>query len=80
MPSSESERGAAREPTLEEVQQAIDSYERGGVPDAILRLSRWLYRIGGEAEERLKAKCTWEHMSRTAVIIEWGDPRTWGQL
>ena len=32
---------------------------------------------GGEAEERLAAKCRWEAMSRTAVILEWGDPREW---
>ncbi len=31
----------------------------------------------GIAEAALRAKCNWEHMSRTAVILEWGDPRTW---
>ena len=30
-----------------------------------------------EAELRLRAKCRWEHMTRTAVILEWGDPRDW---
>lgn len=29
------------------------------------------------AEEALRAKCNWEAMTRTAVILEWGDPRTW---
>jgi len=32
-----------------------------------------------EAWERLQSKCQWEHMSLTAVIKEWGDPRTWGK-
>lgn len=25
----------------------------------------------------LGAKCNWEHMSRTGVLRDWGDPRTW---
>ena len=42
-----------------------------------LRVSREVREEGGEAEERLCAKCRWEHMIRTAVIMEWGDPRDW---
>lgn len=41
------------------------------------RISRELWEQGGEYEERLRAKCRWEAMTRTAVIWEWGDPRTW---
>lgn len=29
------------------------------------------------AETRLSQKCDWEKMTRTAVLMEWGDPRTW---
>jgi hypothetical protein len=41
------------------------------------RVSRELYNEGGEAEKRLCAKCYWEHMTRTAVLLCWGDPRDW---
>lgn len=43
----------------------------------LMRISRELWEQGGEYEERLRAKCRWEAMTRTAVIAEWGDPRTW---
>ena len=46
------------------------------VPEAA-KISREIHKAGGEAEERLVAKCRWEAMSRLAVILEWGDPRTW---
>lgn len=39
--------------------------------------SKELRDEGGEIEERLRAKCRWEHMSRTAILTEWGDPATW---
>jgi hypothetical protein len=42
-----------------------------------IALSKELYRAGGPAEAALRAKCNWEHMSRSAVIMEWGDPRQW---
>lgn len=45
-----------------------------------LKISLELYDSGTEAEERLRAKCNWEQMTRTAVIIEWGDPRKWPPL
>lgn len=32
---------------------------------------------GGHAETLLRAKCSWERMSRIGVVMEWGDPRTW---
>jgi hypothetical protein len=49
------------------------------------RTMEWAMRVSKElsegfdtaAEERLRAKCAWERMSRTAVILEWGDPRMW---
>ncbi len=44
-----------------------------------LKISREVAREGGAAEEALRAKCEWEHMTRTAVILEWGDPRKWGK-
>lgn len=47
-------------------------------------LRKWAYDIqkeilkeGGEAEEKLKAKCRWEKMSRIKVVLEFGDPREW---
>lgn len=40
-----------------------------------LRISRAIAKEGGKAEEWLRHKCNREQMSRTAVIIEWGDPR-----
>ena len=40
-------------------------------------MSRTLWKSGTEAEERLRAKCRWEHMTRLAVLVEWGDPREW---
>jgi hypothetical protein len=42
-----------------------------------LQVSRELHAAGGKAEEWLRHKCNWEHMSRTAVLLEWGDPREW---
>lgn len=42
-----------------------------------LDVSKALWKSGTEAEERLQAKCRWEAMTRTAVILEWGDPREW---
>lgn len=30
-----------------------------------------------DAFERLKAKARWEGMSLSAILREWGDPRTW---
>ena len=45
-----------------------------------LNLSGKLYREGGVAEARLQAKCRREQMSRTAVLLEWGDPRDWPEV
>lgn len=42
-----------------------------------LKILEEVKKAGGEPWERLQAKCQWEHMSLTAVIKEWGDPRTW---
>lgn len=41
------------------------------------QISKVLWNSNSAAEEKLRAKCRWEHMARTAVIMEWGDPRTW---
>jgi hypothetical protein len=41
------------------------------------QVSKELWKSGTEAEDKLRAKCNWEHMTRLAVILEWGDPRTW---
>ena len=49
----------------------------GPVPKEILNLSKEIQEEGGERLERLKAKCQWEQMSRTAVLMEWGDPAHW---
>ena len=43
------------------------------------QISKKVQEQGGVPEARLRAKCTWEHMSRTAVIRRWGDPRKWKQ-
>jgi hypothetical protein len=42
-----------------------------------MKISSEVRELGGEAEEKLRHKCRWEQMSRTAVILEWGDPREW---
>lgn len=46
-----------------------------------LGLSRLLAQGGTDelrdAQERLTAKCRHEQMSRTAVLMNWGDPREW---
>ena len=39
------------------------------------RIGTEIAREGGAAEEWLRDKCNWEHMTRMAVILEWGDPR-----
>ena len=54
-----------------------DKEKQRNVMSWALRVSREIRDAGGIPEQRLKDKCTWEHMSRTAVIIEWGDPRDW---
>jgi len=41
------------------------------------QINQEVHEEGGEAEQRLCAKCNWEHMTRIAVILEWGDPREW---
>jgi len=45
--------------------------------DWALRVSREVAAEGGPAEEELCHKCRWEGMTRTGVILEWGDPREW---
>ena len=30
-----------------------------------------------DAYYKLRCKCKWEHMTLTAVLREWGDPREW---
>lgn len=38
---------------------------------AALALSRESRELNGKAEEWLRHKCNWEHMTRTGVILEW---------
>lgn len=45
--------------------------------DWSLQVSKEVKKAGGKAERELGEKCKWEHMSRMAVILEWGDPRKW---
>jgi hypothetical protein len=45
--------------------------------EQLAQISKEVREQGGEPEAKLCAKCNWEHMSRTAVIRCWGDPRTW---
>lgn len=47
------------------------------VSDEILKIEKEVRDQGGEPEKRLRDKCNWEQMSRTAVIRIWGDPRKW---
>ncbi len=42
-----------------------------------LEISKKLREKDGELEEMLCAKCNWEHMTRTAVLREWGHPKNW---
>jgi hypothetical protein len=48
------------------------------------RTMKWAMRVSGElraengdAEAWLRHKCSWEKMSRTAVLLSYGDPREW---
>lgn len=45
-----------------------------------LRISKEVRKEDSDAEHELRAKCKWEHMTRMAVILEWGDPRTWPRV
>lgn len=45
--------------------------------DLVGPISEQLYKEGGEAEEKLRAKCNWEKRTRCAIIQEYGDPRNW---
>ncbi len=40
-------------------------------------LSREIAAEKGVREEKLRAKCQWEHMTRTAVLRDYGDPKNW---
>ena len=42
-----------------------------------LEISRLLYQPDEPADKLLRAKCQWEHMTRMAVILKYGDPREW---
>lgn len=42
-----------------------------------LQISHHVRDLGGKPEELLGAKCQWGHRSRTAIILEYGDPRDW---
>ena len=47
------------------------------VTENTLRILKEVLDERGKPLERLEAKCQYEHMSTTAVIQEWGDPKKW---
>ncbi len=47
------------------------------VTDEIKALSQEIRKENGRREELLGHKCNWEHMTRWAVLREYGDPATW---
>jgi len=47
------------------------------VPEAIRTLGGEILREGGEREMLLRAKCRWEQMTRSAVLMRYGDPAAW---
>ena len=59
--------------------EPVDSEGKPMTLAKALAISRELSLSSGKADEALRAKCNWEHMSRPAVIMEWGDPRTWNR-
>ena len=58
------------------MEPSFDDEKELSIQEAV-RISREVAIDGGAAEIKLCEKCRWEKMSRTAVIIEWGDPREW---
>ena len=42
-----------------------------------LKISEDVWLEGKKAESLLQMKCLKEKMSRTEVILKWGDPRKW---
>lgn len=47
------------------------------VPKEILDILAAVKKENTISWKRLKDKAQWEHMSLTAVIMNWGDPRNW---
>jgi hypothetical protein len=47
------------------------------VCEQVINLNREIHRENGERERRLREKCRWEHMTRSAVLAEYGDPGEW---
>ncbi len=45
--------------------------------DWALQRSREIAKEDPAAERLLRAKCRWEHCTRTKVLLEWGDPVDW---
>jgi len=43
----------------------------------VMALSREILEENGEREQRLRDKCRWEHMTRSAVLAVYGDPGEW---
>ncbi|MBN2377348.1 MAG: hypothetical protein JXD22_13175 [Sedimentisphaerales bacterium] len=41
------------------------------------RISENLHRQGGPADKALRIRCERERKTRLAVIMEWGDPKSW---
>lgn len=44
------------------------------------KVSQQVRKEDGKAEQWLRAKCTWEQRSRTAIILDYGDPREWEEV
>ena len=49
------------------------------VTPEILELGKEIMLENGEREEKLRAKCHWEHMCRSKVLEEYGDPKNWSK-
>ena len=47
------------------------------ITEEIKALSREIREENGRREELLGHKCNWEHMTRWAVLREYGDPARW---
>ena len=50
------------------------------VPEAIRILSKEIHQENGKREELLRAKCRWEDMSRSFILIQYGDPAAWPDM
>jgi len=47
------------------------------VPKHITELNDKIYKENGERERMLREKCRREQMSRSKILMDWGDPAEW---